>query len=61
MVLRKCSCPTVKLKLFEAEDVGNHYSFGLRNACLKLYSLNSPSSPGKCGAVRRIARAEIVL
>lgn len=61
MVLRKCSCHTVKLKLFEAEDVGNHYSFSVINARLQLYSLNCLSFPDKCGAVRRITRADIAL
>lgn len=59
MVLRKCSCRTVKLKLTEAEDVGNHWSFSAICINLNLYSLNSLSFPGKCRAARRIAKAEI--
>lgn len=58
MVLRKRSCHTVKLKLTEAEDMGNHWSFSVICINLDIYSLNSLSFPGKCRAARRIARSE---
>lgn len=38
---------------------GNHWSFSVICINLNLYSLNSPSFPGKCRAARRTARSEI--